>query len=135
MKLGQDYIFTGICHSVNRGVSALWGVSAPGGCVCSRGDVSTPRGVSALGGLLLGGGLLWGCVYSRGVSTPRGVSAPRLGGVCFRGVSALLETPQDGHCFEWYASYWNAFLFIGIDLKIAMRSFVEHVFKNSSFEA
>ena len=47
-KLGQGYIFTGVCHSVNRGVSAprgsaLGGVSAPGG--------SATRGVSAPGGV------------------------------------------------------------------------------------
>ena len=58
-KLGQGYIFTGVCHSVNRGVSGLGGclvrgVSAsPGGCpvmggVCSRG-VSAQGGVCSLG--------------------------------------------------------------------------------------
>ena len=56
-KLGQGYIFTGVCHSVNGGMSALGGcvpalggtcsggVSAPGGSVCSReGLVETPPG-------------------------------------------------------------------------------------------
>ena len=57
-KLGQGYIFTGICHSVNRG--GEWYPSMPcsrsqGGCllpgrVCSQG-VPAPKG----GGLLPGG--------------------------------------------------------------------------------
>ena len=84
-KLGQGYIFTGVCHSVNRGVSApgglLWG-----GCLLP-------------GGLLPGGCLLSGGVWSRGKW-----SAP---GGC------LMETPpKDGHCCPvGCASYWNAFLF------------------------
>ena len=41
-KLGQGYIFTGVCDSVNRGVSA------PGGCLLSGGDgVCSREGVPA----------------------------------------------------------------------------------------
>ena len=54
-KLGQGYIFTGVCHSVNMGGVCSWGVSAPGGGVCSQG-VSAPGGVSALGGVCSRGG-------------------------------------------------------------------------------
>ena len=33
-KLGQGYIFTGVCHSVYRGGGGAWsGGSAPGGCL------------------------------------------------------------------------------------------------------
>ena len=35
------------------------------------------------------------------MSGPRGVPGPREG----------VETPRDGYCCGWYASYWNAFLF------------------------
>ena len=41
-EVGASYIFTGVCHSVNRGCACSWGVSAPGG--------SGPGGVSAPGG-------------------------------------------------------------------------------------
>ena len=95
-KLGQGNIFTGVCDSVNRGMSA------PGGGVCSWGC------------LLLGG------VCSGGMSAP-GVSTLGGGSVCSRGVSApqevcfqwgcLVETPRDDYCCGRYASYWNAFLF------------------------
>ena len=45
-KLGQGYIFTGVCHSVSRGGVWSWGVSASGGWV------------SALGGCAPGGCLV-----------------------------------------------------------------------------
>ena len=57
-KLGQGYIFTGICHSVNRGVSAPGGVCSQGG-VCYRGGW---WGCLLLWGLFPG----WGGVWSRG---------------------------------------------------------------------
>ena len=61
-KLGQGYIFTGVCDSVNRGVPApVLGVSAPGG-----------------GGCLVPGGVVW----SQG---GLGVPAPG-GGTCSRRV-------------------------------------------------
>ena len=93
--LGQGYIFTGVCDSVNvgggvsapRGVSAP-GVSAPGGGVrgvcsweVSAWGVST-LGVSALGGLL------------GGVSAPRrGLLRGWGGGVSLVGGMGLVETP------------------------------------------
>ena len=95
-KLGQGYIFIGVCHSVNRGVWSQGECLLPGG-------VSAPRGLSGPRG-----------VWSQGVSGPRGLA---LGGLLPGGVSApggggcLMDTPWDGHCNGQYASYWNAFLF------------------------
>ena len=43
-----------------------------------------------------------GCLLQGVCLLPGGVSAP---GGC------LVETPPDGYCGRWYASYWNAFLF------------------------
>ena len=60
-KLGQGYIFTGVCDSVNRGVSA------PGGCLLPGGMVSAPGG-----GCLLRGGCL--------VETPPPRTATAAGG-------------------------------------------------------
>ena len=97
-KLGQGYIFTGVCHSVNRGGGCLLpeeGCLLLGGCLLW--GVSAPRGVSAPGWCLLPGGLL------PGRSAPRGVSAPG-------GVPGGDPPPPDGHCWR-YASYWNAFWF------------------------
>ena len=59
-KLGQGYIFTGVCHSVNMGGvcsggSAPRGVSAPGGVSAPR-ECLLPGGVSALGGVCSRGG-------------------------------------------------------------------------------
>ena len=114
-KLGQSYIFTGVCHSVNRGRGPgpgedVWskGGSGPGGGVWS-GGVSAVRGVwsggvSGLGGCLLWGGcLVLGGVWSGGVAGARGFA---LRGMC------LVDTPRDGHCCGRYASYWNAFLLV-----------------------
>ena len=63
-KLGQGYIFTGICHSVNRegrGV-CFWGGAWSRGGVCSRGNACSggvcSGGVSAPGGLVPGGCLM-----------------------------------------------------------------------------
>ena len=81
-KLGQGYIFTGVCDSVHRGGCLLPGICSQGGA-WSRG-VSAPEGC-----------LVWG------VSVPRG-SGP---GRC------LVETPLLGRLLLWrYASYWDAFL-------------------------
>ena len=71
----QGYVFTRVCHSVNRGGCLLLGGVCSGGCLLSGGVCS--QGVSTFGGCLLRGCLLWG------VSVPRGVSA--LGGVCSQG--------------------------------------------------
>ena len=69
-----------------------------GGCLVPGGSGpggSGPRGC-----------LLWG------VPGPRGCLV--LGGLVLGGCSGgcLMETPLDGYCCGWYASYWNAFLFI-----------------------
>ena len=98
-KLGQGNVFTGVCDSVNRGVSSpgggvcYGGAWSDGGGVCSRGGVPALggwclfRGVSALGGGVcsqgvsaLGGGVCsGGCLLSEGWCLLPGVSAP--GGV------------------------------------------------------
>ena len=67
-SLGQGYIFTGVCHSVNRG----GGVSASGGRVSTLGGCLLP------GSLVLGGLLLGGCCS--GGSAPGGVGGSGPGG-------------------------------------------------------
>ena len=42
-KLGQGYIFTGVCHSVNRGECLLRGGAGPEG-VSGPGGLPAPRG-------------------------------------------------------------------------------------------
>ena len=61
-KLGQGYISTGVCHTVNRE-----GGSGPGGDVCSWGGLVRGGGLLGGGGLVPGG-LLGGCL----VETPPG---------------------------------------------------------------
>ena len=116
-KLGQGYVFTGVCHSVNRGGGVYpsmhcrwypsmpcsrspggvcsWGVSAPergclipgGGCLL-MGAVSA-LGVSALGrGVCSWGGLLWGDVCLGGCLLP--------GGVCSGGCGLLIQAHTQG---------------------------------------
>ena len=65
--MGQGYSFTGVCHSVNRGV---WSrrVSAPGG-VSARGGCLLPGG----GGLLPGGGGLVEMATAVGGKHPTGM--------------------------------------------------------------
>ena len=91
-KLGQGYMFTGVCHSVNRGWGAWsWGVSGPGGLPGPGGGAWSQGGAWSWGGVCSQGCLLWG------------------------GLCAWWRPPPphhpDGHCCRRYASYWNAFLF------------------------
>ena len=82
-KLGEGYIFTGVCHSVNRGVCGR-GV---GGCLlggCLLQGVSAPRGVSAPGGW-------WGCLF-RGVCSQGGGCLVWGEGVCLLW-GGLVDTP------------------------------------------
>ena len=55
-KLGQGNVFTGVCDSVNGGISSRggwsWGVGGPG----PGGGCLVPGGCLVLGGLLLGDG-------------------------------------------------------------------------------
>ena len=95
-KLGQSYVFTGICHSVNRGVHLV------------------------LGGSLLRMGCTWsqGCTWSRG-----GCLLQVLGCVRYSPRDQVHPLPGPGTppqctaCREirsmsgWYASCWNAILF------------------------
>ena len=72
------------------------------------GGVSAPRGYLIPGGLLPAGCLVPGVSAPRGgYLLPGGCLVP--GGLLLGG--CLVETPQDGHCWGRYASYWNAFLF------------------------
>ena len=48
-----------------------------------------------------------GGAWSRGVPGPGGMPGPR-----GSGLGGCGDLPQDGYCCGWYASYWNAFLFI-----------------------
>ena len=66
MKLGQGYILTGVCHSVNGG-----GVSSQGGA-CS-GGVPAPGGCLLPGGSALGGACSGGCLLPGGVCSQGGV--------------------------------------------------------------
>ena len=81
----SGYIFTGVCDSVHRGVSA------PGGCLL-------PGGSAPGWCLLLGVAAPGGRVCCWGVPGPGG-------GAWWR------PSPPDGCCCGRYASYWNAFLF------------------------
>ena len=99
-KLRQDNVFTPVCHSVHRGRGSL-SQHAP--------QVTWPRGVSVWGGVLCPGGSLSGGVCPEGVSRGPGGLCPE--GVSVRGVS-VRETPRTVTS-GWYASYWNAFLFLG----------------------
>ena len=92
-KLGQGYVFTRVCDSVHRecypSMHCRWYPSMP--CRRSRGGVPALGMGSAPGGVCSWGNLLWGGVCSWG-----GGWHPHPG----------------GYCCGWYASYWNAFLFM-----------------------
>ena len=88
------------------------GAALSGGCLVQWGVLP---GDAWSGGVPAPGGE---CLVLVGVCAPGGVPAP--GGAWFEGVCApggvlpgggLVETPRDGYCCGWYASYWNAFLF------------------------
>ena len=91
-KLGQGYIFTGVCDSVQGGVCFLWGRVLPLG-----------EGASSGGGCFLPG---WVLPLRGGVLPPGGDASCRGGAWC--------RSPKDGYCYGRYASYWNAFWFIFI---------------------
>ena len=70
--------------------------------ILSTGGESAPGGVPSLGGCLVGGA--WsggGCMIWGGVPGPGG---------------AWWRPPWEGYCCEWYASCWNAFLFLYCDI-------------------
>ena len=69
--------------------------------VLARGRVSTPTPKGEVEGSGLGG--------SPG-HHPGEVSRPTPRGCVSQ--HALRQTPPDGYCCGWYASYWNAFLFL-----------------------
>ena len=67
-----------------------WGVWPVGGL-----QSHTWEGPALGGGCLLRGG--WGCLLPQRCLLPRGVCG---------------DPPCDSYCCRWYASYWNAFLFL-----------------------
>ena len=121
-KLGQGYIFTGVCDSVHRG-----GIPA-----CIAGGIPACLAAGLRGCLVQrrrpGPG---GVCFQEGLSrpTPKGevegnqVQAHTQGGNCggsgpgphprgkLRGIWSSPPPPPDGYCCGRYASYWNAFFF------------------------
>ena len=98
-KLRQGYIFTGICHSVNR-EGAIPACLAAG----LQGEGLLPGGGC---GLLIEGGLLVWFGGAEGHNRrPPHQKAITEGGAWWR----HLPPPGDGYCCGRYASYWNAFL-------------------------
>ena len=106
-KLGQGYIFTGVCDSVHRGGACVVGgacawlqgacmicqgacVVAGGACVVARGGMHGCRGVCgcwgeciAMGGVWLGACLVArGCAWLRGACVVAGGMHGCRGGVC-----------------------------------------------------
>ena len=76
-KLGQGYIFTGVCDSVHGGVLVLGGVPALRG-VSAPGGVPLPGGVCFQGGACSGGCLLpGGAAPSLVPGVPAGNPPPR----------------------------------------------------------
>ena len=90
----------------------------PGGKlrILARRRVSRPTPKGKLRGLAWGGlqATTWGGLQAHtwGVSRPAsgGVSRPTPRGCASQ--HALRQTPLDSYCCGWYASYWNAFLFL-----------------------
>ena len=80
-----------------RGGCLVPGGLLPGGCL-------VPGRSAPGGGAWSRGGLL------RGGACSQGGGVPGLGEDLLRG--CLVETPWDGHCYGWYASFWNAFLLL-----------------------
>ena len=69
-KLGQGYIFTGVCDSVNGGGMHGWGGVARGACMTGGGQgVHGQGGMCGWGACMAGGGgyAWWGCVWQGGM--------------------------------------------------------------------
>ena len=117
-------IFLHLFVILSRGGASSWGgassqgVPPPGGCLL-------PGGASSWGGCFL-----WRCASSWGVCFLWRLLPP---GGCFLLGGCLVETPWDGYCCGWYASYWNAFLYDISTVKyepfpeISMCKFEEHI--------
>ena len=105
-----------VIYSQASVILSMGGVPAPGGLLlggawsggCLLPGVCSQRGVWSWGCLLPGGACPQGGLLPGGLLPGGGV--PGLGGCLVPG-GCLLETPRDGYCCGWYASYWNAFLF------------------------
>ena len=104
-KLGQGYIFTGVCDSVNRGCLVLGGVPGLGGvCAWSQGVSGPGRRVCLVpGGLVQGVSGPGGCLLPAGglVETPPG-TATAAGGT----------HPTGMHSCSWWK--YSQYLFEGI---------------------
>ena len=94
------HIITACKHSLRR-LCFYRCLSVHGG-----GGVWSQVEVPASGGVCSGGGLVL-----RGVSCPGRCLVP--GGCLLLGGPGG-DTPRDGYCCGWYASYWNAFLCLNV---------------------
>ena len=86
------YLFFTARNEVGSRLSFYTCLSVHRGGVCSRGSPGPHPGESP--------GPRWG------------VSRPMSGGCIPAYTEAATPPPPDGYCCGWYASYWNAFLFI-----------------------
>ena len=80
-------------------------------------------------GGVCGRGHAWqGCVHGRESMHDRG--ACMAGGVHGRGacMAGGVHSRRDGHCSRWYASYWNAFLFLQWNLFGCFRKYSREKF-------
>ena len=102
---GRGHAWQGVC--VAEGAYVVGGVHSRGVCMAGGAGMHC-------------GGCAWqgkGHVWPAGM---RGWGHVYLGGMCGRGACMAggvhggggMRGRRDGHCCGWYASYWNAFLFI-----------------------
>ena len=126
-KLGQGYVFTGVCDSVHRGGvhgccggvrgcggvhGCRGGMSGCQGCVWLRGDMCGCQGVCMIAGgacMVAGGGAAWlwegeACVVAGGCMVA--------GGACVVAEGACIGYDEIRSMSGRYASYWNAFLLL-----------------------
>ena len=105
-----------VCDSVNgEGVPCPGVVHGPGGVVHGP------------GGMVSGGYLVPGVVPGPGWGVPGsgwGGTWSWVAGCLVLGGLPGGEPPRDGYCCGRYASYWNAFLLVNIDLLIQAGLFV-----------
>ena len=104
----EGYVFTPVCHSVHRGVCLGRGLGGlpEGGVQAQALGVSRPRPRGCPGQDPGGAGP--GLGQGGPGPGPRGCVSQH----------ALWQTPPpaDDYCCGWYASYWNAFLFLRLFL-------------------
>ena len=136
-KLGQGYVFTGVCDSVHRGACMVAGGCAwlgghawlPGACVVAR-ECMVAMGVCVVAGghvwlwgaCVVAGGCAWlpgglhgcgrgeACVVASGVHGCRGHMWLQGGHVWLQGACVGYDVIRS--MSGRYASYWNAFLLL-----------------------